>query len=128
MTVLPPNVLVVGGTWVSIGPRTFSGVSLLARLLRSPVTLSQVRSGRRVDVAGSCAARRSGFTTFAVALRGSPATKSYQRGRLNAARRSRHQRSSSSAVTSPRATTTALTASPQRSSGTPITAHSTTAG
>jgi hypothetical protein len=30
MTVLPPNVLVVGGTWVSIGPRTFSGVSLLA--------------------------------------------------------------------------------------------------
>ena len=52
MTVLPPNVLVVGGTWVSIGPRTFSGVPLLAGLLRSPVTLSQVRSGRRVDVAG----------------------------------------------------------------------------
>ncbi|VBA46951.1 hypothetical protein LAUMK13_05749 [Mycobacterium innocens] len=42
MTVLPPNVLVVGGTWVSIGPRTFSGVPLLAGLLRSPVTLSQV--------------------------------------------------------------------------------------
>ena len=89
MTVLPPNGLFVGGTWVSIGPRTFSGVPLLAGLLRSPVTLSQVRSGRRVDVAESCAARRSGCTTFAVALRGSPATKSYQRGRLNAVRRSK---------------------------------------